>query len=135
MTVNSHLLSFLQKVVICASLSICTFACYGSNDHSSHSGHSDVLLEVLHLKIKIVKLQTQYSLESSLTDLSINIRNQSIALDNATHLLQEYVAIPESRYPNLEMYHQSLISRAGLIQEFSVLLKVFHQQLSNTSIK
>jgi hypothetical protein len=130
----SYLLKHIAKMAICIVLSISVTAAYGSSSHSNHKGHSDVLLEILQLKIKIERLQNQQALSNNLDDLSTNMRNQAITLNHATNLLQQYVAIPESRYPNLEMYHQSLTSRAGIMQEFSLLMHTFQEQLTANTL-
>ena len=107
---------------------------YASEEHSDHSSHSDVLLILLQHKIKVQKLQTQFTAikDSGLDQPTAqkNLQSQANTLHRASKLLEKYLAIPETRYPNMDMYHQSLISRGGLLTEFAGLLKTFQQQSS-----
>ena len=86
-----------------------------------HSGHSDDLLLILKDKIALQKHLKQYP------DLQPNQQAQSLVeqqrlLKQALLRLRHYVATPESRYPNMAMYHESLKSRAALIEDFAQLL-------------
>ncbi len=102
-----------------------------SNDHSNHKSHSDVLLLILKEKITIQKLQDIF-FTSNTEQRTINLIKQSQTISHSMGLIQEYLAIPESRYPNTYMYHQSLISRGSLLQEFAQLLVTYQDQLNKT---
>jgi hypothetical protein len=102
-----------------------------SNDHTNHKGHSDVLLLILKEKIAIQKLQDIF-LTSSTEQKTLNLIKQSQTIGHSMELMQEYLAIPESRYPNTDMYHQSLISRGSLLQELAQLLVTYQNQLNKT---
>ena len=76
-------------------------------------------------------------LQSEFFDLTVpqkaqSLKQQSVLISKTIPYIQGYLSIPEARYPNIGMYHQSLISRAGLLQEFSELIIQFHHQ-SNTN--
>lgn len=124
---------------VCLLLSTVWHASYGSEEHTDHSSHSDVLLILLQHKIKIQKLQTQFTAihesETEKRNIQLNLKKQANMLHKASMLLEKYLAIPETRYPNMDMYHQSLISRGGLLKEFAGLLSVFQQQSSQQFIK
>jgi hypothetical protein len=90
-------------------------------------GHSDALLFLLQHKIAIIKLQDKWAdLPSS--QQKENLNKQGLRLKRAMPILQSYLATPESRYPNMEIYHQSLQSRGALLNDFSQLLVRFQQQ-------
>ncbi len=129
---QTFVLNPLFLFTMCLLLSTVWHASYGSEEHSDHSSHSDVLLILLQHKIKIQKLQTQFTAihESEKRNIQLNLKKQASMLHKASMLLEKYLAIPETRYPNMDMYHQSLISRGGLLKEFAGLLNVFQQQSS-----
>ena len=122
--------SILNIVLCLAGLVLCPASWADNEDHGHHTNHSDVLLVILQHKIQIQKLQTRYSKSLDPDKANQILINQSHKFKKATELLNIYLAIPESRYPNMEMYHQSLISRGGLIQEFAALLSKYQEQLS-----
>ncbi len=97
----------------------------------NHKGHSDALLVLLNEKIAITKLQSKFEALLDTSEKKRNLDKQGIKLIKAMHVIQPYVAIPESRYPNMEMYHQSLISRGGLMEEFAKLM-LKHQKQTNS---
>jgi len=129
---QTFVLNPLFLFTMCLLLSTVWHASYGSEEHSDHSSHSDVLLILLQHKIKIQKLQTQFTAihESEKRNIQLNLKKQASMLHKASMLLEKYLAIPETRYPNMDMYHQSLTSRGGLLKEFAGLLNVFQQQSS-----
>ena len=129
---QTFVLNPLFLFTMCLLLSTVWHSSYGSEEHSDHSSHSDVLLILLQHKIKIQKLQTQFTAihESEKRNIQLNLKKQASMLHKASMLLEKYLAIPETRYPNMDMYHQSLISRGGLLKEFAGLLNVFQQQSS-----
>ena len=129
---QTFVLNPLFLFTMCLLLSTVWHASYGCEKHSDHSSHSDVLLILLQHKIKIQKLQTQFTAihESEKRNIQLNLKKQASMLHKASMLLEKYLAIPETRYPNMDMYHQSLISRGGLLKEFAGLLNVFQQQSS-----
>lgn len=129
---QTFVLNPLFLFTMCLLLSTVWHASYGSEEHSDHSSHSDVLLILLQHKIKIQKLQTQFTAihESEKRNIQLNLKKQASMLHKASMLLEKYLAIPETRYPNMDMYHQSLISRGGLLKEFAGLLNIFQQQSS-----
>lgn len=99
-------------------------------DHKHHVGHSDALLFLLQHKIAVTNLQQQ--LEGlSAQDKKENLIKQGRRLRKAMPILQQYMATPESRYPNMEIYHQSLQSRSALLADYTQLLVRF--QLQSTS--
>lgn len=98
---------------------------------SNHKGHSDALLVLLKEKIDITKLQSRFEALLDTTEKKRNLDKQSMKLIKAMHVIQPYIAIPESRYPNMEMYHQSLISRGELMKEFAELM-LEHQKQTNS---
>lgn len=117
----------MLRVWVCFGLIIFSQAASAEEDSHDHSGHSDALLEILHAKIKVTKLQNNFAQLNSDKQFQ-NLKQQASHLSKATRLLQVYTAIPEGRYPNIAMYHDSLISRAGLIKEFAHILMIFQQQ-------
>ena len=127
--------SFFNIVLCLTGLLLCQASWGDNEDHGHHINHSDVLLVILQHKIQIQKLQTQYSESLDPHEKDQTLLQQSYKFKKATELLKIYLAIPESRYPNMEMYHQSLISRGGLMQEIAVLLSKYQEQLSLTKRK
>lgn len=117
----------LVIVVSMASFS----ASSADTDHSNHhKGHSDALLILLKEKIAIKKLQSAFVLLDT-REKKLNLDKQGKSILMAMYIIQPYIAIPESRYPNMVMYHQSLINRGELLEEFAeVMLK--HQEQINS---
>jgi len=93
-------------------------------EHHSHVGHSDALLYLLQHKIAIQKLQAAYP-KSNTEEQRRNLKKQQARFDKIWPILQQYLSIPEARYPNNEMYHQSLISRGALLAEFGLLFQQY----------
>ncbi len=92
-----------------------------------HSHHSDDLLFLLQHKIAIGKLQAKLpNLENK--EKTHNRQKQQKHFKKALPKLKRFMAVPESRYPNLDMYAQSLQSRGALLKDFTELLLVFHSQ-------
>ena len=86
-----------------------------------HIGHSDILLLLLKDKIALQKLIKQYPDLSGQAQAQ-NQKEQRVLFKHAFTLLQDYVATPESQYPNMSMYHDSLKSRAALMNDFLGLM-------------
>ncbi|MFY0640953.1 MAG: hypothetical protein JXR16_07905 [Bermanella sp.] len=86
-----------------------------------HTGHSDSLLLLLKDKIALQKLIKQYP-DLSAQAQAQNQKKQRVLFKHAFALLQDYVATPESQYPNMAMYHDSLKSRAVLMNDFVTLM-------------
>lgn len=92
-----------------------------SEDEHNHAGHSDDLLTLLQYKIAITKLQNGFEgLTAQEQNKSLTLQHKK--LNKALPVLQNYIAIPQGRYPNMDMYQQSLQSRAALLNEYAVLL-------------
>lgn len=96
-------------------------------DHKHHVGHSDALLYLLQYKITVKKLQGKFN-ELGIKEQASNLRKQGRYLKKAMPILESYISIPESHYPNMDMYHQSLQSRGALLEEYTHLLVRFQQQ-------
>lgn len=95
-------------------------------DRHEHAGHSDSLLFLLQHKIAIQKLQQGFPNQTR-TQQQANLEKQQHHFQKVWPILQQYLNIPESRYPNNEMYHQSLVSRGSLLAEFGQLFQQFAQ--------
>ena len=111
--------------ILLSCLILFTGAVNASEDDHNHSGHSDDLLTLLQYKIAIVKLQKKFPVQGK-AEKSNNIKRQHDNLNKALPILKNYIAIPESRYPNLDMYQQSLQSRAALLNEYAELLETLN---------
>ena len=90
-----------------------------------HSGHSDDLLFLLQHKIAISKLQKKH-LALPPSEQNSNRQQQTRHFNKALPKLTRYMAVPESRYPNLDMYAQSLKSRSALLNDYAQLLLQFY---------
>jgi hypothetical protein len=88
---------------------------------NDHSGHSDDLLLLLKDKIELQTLVKNYPSLSE-QEQALNSARQRILFKRSLSRLKHYVATPESQYPNMSMYHESLKSRAVLMQGFSALM-------------
>ncbi len=99
-----------------------TSLCVASEDHSHHS---DDLLFLLQHKIAIGKLQKKFPTLGKQEAVN-NRQKQQKHFKKALPKLKRFMAVPESRYPNLDMYAQSLQSRGALLEDFAELLLVFH---------
>jgi len=111
--------------VFLSCLLVLSGAAFASEDHHNHTGHSDDLLTLLQYKIAIGKLQKGFT-ELTPQEKTNNLTSQHAKLNKALPVLRNYIAIPESRYPNLDMYQQSLQSRAALLNEYAELLQKLH---------
>ena len=96
-----------------------------------HTGHSDDLLLLLKDKIQLQKLIKQYPDASPEQQTQIRATQHAL-LKRALPRLRRYVAIPESQYPNMAMYHESLKSRAALMQNFADLMVQSHCSQNQT---
>ncbi len=92
-----------------------------SEKHNHSATHSDALLFLLTHKIALKKLQSQFE-EASTDERVANLNGQKKHLEKALPVLNGYMARPESRYPNMQMYHESLKSRGAILADFSVLI-------------
>ncbi len=110
----------------CLALTVCltllASLSFASDDHSSHS---DDLLLLLQHKIAITKLQNKRPDLKKSEQIS-NRQLQARHFNTALPKLKRYLAVPESRYPNMDMYAQSLQSRGALLNDFAQLLLKFH---------
>lgn len=111
------------KRFICVCFFLFSTVVLSAEHHDEHIGHSDDLLLILKDKISVQKLIAQYPQLSKSQQID-NLQQQQKLLYRALNLLTLYVAVPEGQYPNLDMYHQSLKSRASLMLEFAHLMKV-----------
>lgn len=102
-------------------LLLCLFVSIISVADQDHSGHNDNLLLLLKDKISLQKLITQYPALPAQQQAQ-NLAQQRLLFRHALSLLKDYVAIPESQYPNMAMYHDSLKSRAALMNDFVELM-------------
>ena len=94
-----------------------------SDDHTSHSGHSDALMVLLQHKIALQKLQSQQSSNSA------NLAQQAKHFQQVMPVLQGYMNTPKSYYLTTEMYHDSLENRAAMLADFSKILVRYQKQL------
>lgn len=126
-------LKALALLILTTGLSLSSANALSDPDSHDHRGHSDALLVILQHKIRVQTLQkTFYNLIPGSLEQTKNLADQATSIAHGLEVLQSYVAIPESRYPNLEMFHQSLISRAGLMKEYSELMIVFQNMLDSS---
>ena len=102
----------LLLCLLCATVSVAD---------QDHNGHSDSLLLLLKDKIALQKLIKQYPSLSG-HEQAQNQAKQRVLFKHAFALLESYVATPESQYPNMSMYHDSLKSRAALMNDFVALM-------------
>jgi len=109
-------------VILSICLSLLTSPSLASDDHS---GHSDDLLFLLQHKIAISKLQKKRP-ELPPSEQVTNRQQQTRHFNKALPKLTRYMAVPESRYPNLDMYAQSLKSRSALLNDYAQLLLQFY---------
>lgn len=103
---------------------------YAAKEHNHSATHSDALLFLLGEKIAIKKLQAKIGQSPSKKLKTDNLNNQKRRLAAALPVLNEYMSRPESRYPNMQMYHESLKSRGAILSDFSVLLNGYFQGIS-----
>ena len=122
------------------------------DDEHQHTGHSDQLLVLLNHKLALEKLQrafralnhsnttnttnTSPTTSSNNTDDTVNteqqhrnLRRQKHHLDSALPVLNAYIDIPASHYPNTSLYQQSLNNRAALLTDYGSLVSGFYAQL------
>lgn len=109
------------NILLSAVILLLFSAVSASNDEHNHTGHSDDLLTLLQYKITIAKLQNGFEgLTAQEKIKSLKLQHKKI--NQALPVLQNYMAVPEGRYPNMDMYQQSLQSRAALLNEYAQLL-------------
>lgn len=101
-----------------------------AKDHSHNASHSDALLFLLGEKIAIKKLQSELASTQSEQERSNNLNIQKRRLGKAMPILDEYLSRPESRYPNMQMYHESLKSRGAILKDYSSLINGFYMGVS-----
>jgi hypothetical protein len=114
----------IKRVLLTVWLGLLANASLASDDHSNHS---DDLLLLLQHKIAITKLQKTWSNTSPEAQLA-NHSRQAQHFKVALPSLKRFMAVPESRYPNMDMYAQSLQSRSALLNDYAQLLLQFHAQ-------
>jgi len=134
--IDSNVFKYLRMTYpVCLLIAISMASFKATSDEiehtSNHKGHSDALLVLLKEKIAITELQSKFEALLETSEKKRNLDKQGMKLVKAMHVIQPYVAIPESRYPNMEMYHQSLISRGELMEEFAKLM-LNHQKQTNS---
>ncbi len=114
----------IKFILLAVLVSLSTITCLADEDHGSHA---DYLLFLLQHKIAINKLQEQWP-KLDQQAKSNNFKKQSKHLNAALPKLKRYMSVPESRYPNLDMYAQSLESRSSVLSDYTDLLIQFHRQ-------
>ena len=106
---------------------------YADNGHADeqhdHVGHSDHLLMLLQQKILLEKRQKGFA-QLTEDQRHRNLQGQGRLLKKTMPVLQQYMATPKSYYLTTEMYHESLENRAAMLADFSKILDVYYQQLS-----
>ncbi len=112
----------IKFFVMCLCLGLLANISVASDDHS---GHSDNLLLLLQHKIAITKLQKALTKLTAIDKVE-NRTRQARHFKAALPKLKHFMAVPESRYPNMDMYAQSLQSRAALLDDYAQLLLHFH---------
>ncbi len=112
----------IKFFAMCLCLAFLANMSVASDDHS---GHSDDLLFLLQHKIAITKLQKTLPKLTSIEKME-NRTRQARHFKTALPKLKRFMAVPESRYPNIDMYAQSLQSRAALLDDYAQLLLQFH---------
>lgn len=108
----------------CALLITLIMACLSVFADDDHSGHSDDLLLILKDKIVLQKLIKGFE-QLPPAEQVANLQQQGKLFKRMMHRLNAYVAIPENHYPNLQMYHESLKSRAALVSEITQLVSQY----------
>jgi len=111
----------INRLFISMSLALGLLFAITSWADERHNGHSDDLLLLLKDKIKLQKLIKQYPDAASEQKKQIRVTQRAL-FKRALPRLKRYVAVPESQYPNMAMYHESLQSRAALMQDFADLM-------------
>jgi len=129
MTLLIQIKTFVVSLILicCASMSTAD-----ESDHHHDGTHSDDLLYLLQYKIAISKLQQAFSGQSPEEQAS-NLAQQQTRFNKAMPLLKRYLEEPESRYPNMSIYHQSLQSRGALLADYVELLAHHSEQLQAPS--
>jgi len=99
--------------------------------HANHGSHADQLLILLNHKIALQNLQQQFATTDSLNinQQSRNLAQQKRHLDQAIPILNQYSQLPPEHYSTTSQYHESLINRAAMLQDYAQLLSRFYQQL------
>ena len=103
---------------------------YAAKEHNHSASHSDALLFLISEKLAIKKLQKQLNNDLSIKQKTDNLKEQKQRLNDALPVLNEYMSRPESRYPNMQMYHKSLESRGAILSDFSSLINGYFQGVS-----
>jgi len=103
---------------------------YAAKEHKHSATHSDALLFLLGEKIAIKKLQARLDQDITNKQQEDNLNEQKRRLGNALPVLDEYMSRPESRYPNMQMYHESLKSRGAILSDFSDLINGYFHGIS-----
>ncbi len=111
----------IKRILVTLSLTLGLILAMTSLAEERHTGHSDDLLLLLKDKIALQKLLKTYPNES-LEQQARSRSKQRVLFQRALPRLTRYVAIPENQYPNMAMYHESLKSRAALMQNFADLM-------------
>ena len=106
---------------------------YAAKEHNHSASHSDDLLFLLGEKLAIKKLQAQFNQELSIEQKTDNLKEQKQRLNDALPVLNEYMSRAESRYPNMQMYHDSLKSRGVILSDFSRLINGYFQGVTTQS--
>lgn len=95
-----------------------------NHNHKEHNQtHSDDLLTLLGYKIKLQKLQSEH------TENTTNLDQQGRLLQRAMPVLNSYMAKPKSYYLTTEMYRDSLENRAAMLTDFSDILVKYQKLL------
>lgn len=95
---------------------------HASDAHEAHLGHNDALMVLLSHKIALQKLQGEAPTSETLSAQTKHIKQ-------AMPILNTYMSTPKSYYLTTEMYHDSLVNRAAMLSDFSVLLIEYQKQL------
>ncbi len=117
------MINFMRSISLILALTALSFClpATASEKHNHSATHSDALLFLLTHKIALKKLQTQFE-DASSDEKVDNLNNQKQHLEKALPVLNGYMARPETRYPNMQMYHESLKSRGAILADFSDLI-------------
>ena len=123
-----------SKTNFCCLLSLWLFSfsqiLYAANEHNHNSTHSDALLFLLGEKLALKKLQVELNQDTSAEQKTANLEKQKQHLNSALPVLNDYLSRPESFYPNMQMYHDSLKSRGAILSDFSSLIHDYFKGVS-----
>ena len=137
MRYSKTLLTLLTLYCAMASADVQTTAAkdsgagHRSEAEHDHRSHADQLLILLNYKIALQNLQQQFATTDSLNinQQSRNLAQQKRHLDRAIPSLNQYSQLPPEHYSTTSQYHESLINRAAMLQDYAQLLSRFYQQL------